>query len=147
MHTRRLPICHLHKALDAFLLFASASLSPTQTLTMSQTIRSSTTALFLASIIVSGCGAPSRPTPADVEKVVASRFQKLGIKFKDLTVTDLNCANEATIFRCTFTSTAKDLDQFESATKGKEIYFEKPTVSPNVHLVLVKGDAGWMETH
>jgi hypothetical protein len=89
----------------------------------------------------------SKPTPEDVVSVVDKRFQKLDIRTQDLSVSDLNCAKEGAKWSCTFTSSARDLNFSKTVDARKEVYNDKLTVSPNVHLTLIKGDAGWMETH
>ncbi|QTN26223.1 hypothetical protein HZ993_12795 [Rhodoferax sp. AJA081-3] len=97
-------------------------------------------------LLVGACSMQAKPTPEEVAGVVAKRFQKLGIRFVDLTVSDLNCAYESPKWRCTFTNSARDLDFSKSDSTGKEVYNDKLTVTPNVQLTLIKGDGGWMET-
>nr|WP_295784078.1 hypothetical protein [Rhodoferax sp.] len=89
----------------------------------------------------------SKPTPENVVGVVAKRFQKLGIRYQDLSVSDLNCANDGEKWRCTFTSSARDLNFSKTQASRKEIYNDQLSISPSVQLILIKGDQGWMETH
>lgn len=100
-----------------------------------------------SALLVAACSMQAKPTPEEVAGVMAKRFQKLGIRVADSSVSDLNCANESAKWRCTFTHSGRNQNIAKFMRTGKEVYNDQLTVSPNVQVTLIKGDGGWMETH
>lgn len=102
-------------------------------------------AVVVFSPLLFGCDTYTKPTAEDVKTVLAKNFERRHVKYKDLSIEDLNCARESAVFTCTFTIVSRERNWAKSDEQGKDVFYDELTRGRGARMKIIKGDEGWME--